>query len=648
MKIKFIIMVLIVFLVGLLVACQSTKNKETKIEDTKVNVSDTEVKILGTGDLHSVVTDSLVSYVNEERAKNENILMVDAGDFFGEQSKEMWEWTSGKKLVNIRESGTAEYEDIVKNSQDEVPIVKDMIPLRYDAVVLGDNEFISNDKQGLDKLVSDFKNNNIPVVSANIYEQSGKNYIQPYVMKNVKTDKGDVKVGILGLTIKEVGKSSGFEDIEKETKSRELGEQAEYKGKLYANDLVEDAKKWIKVMKKENPDIVVAVVHSGEESKSSDNTGNRIKELATTVDGIDAIVAGHTHKKIKQHTYKNKSGKEVIVTQPGSHAGSVSEISFKLDKKNGKWGIKEKTSKLKIVDKEINIVATADLHSHFSDKLLVSLVNERSKPIEPVVVDAGDFLDPQTDEMIEWYKEWKAIRDNNTDTVISRCPMAIAMNQGMYDAVVLGNHEFVSEKDEFWADERLLDAVVEDFEQTTISVLSANIYKQSGQNYVKPYVIQDVETNEGNVKVGILGLTIKEVGKGLKNVNLQEQFQYKGKLYANDLVEDAKKWVKVMKEENPDIIVAVVHSGEEPKNPKHPGNRVKELATTVDGIDAIVASHTHEKIDEHDYKNKSGGKVIVTQPGEHGKYYSKITFKVKKEKGSWVINDKSSKTIEVE
>ncbi|MCC0656612.1 metallophosphoesterase [Clostridioides sp. ES-S-0123-01] len=648
MKIKFIIMVLIVFLVGLLVACQSNKNKETKIEDTKVNVSDTEVKILGTGDLHSVVTDSLVSYVNEERAKNENILMVDAGDFFGEQSKEMWEWTSGKKLVNIRESGTAEYEDIVKNSQDEVPIVKDMIPLRYDAVVLGDNEFISNDKQGLDKLVSDFKNNNIPVVSANIYEQSGKNYIQPYVMKNVKTDKGDVKVGILGLTIKEVGKSSGFEDIEKETKSRELGEQAEYKGKLYANDLVEDAKKWIKVMKKENPDIVVAVVHSGEESKSSDNTGNRIKELATTVDGIDAIVAGHTHKKIKQHTYKNKSGKEVIVTQPGSHADSVSEISFKLNKKNGKWGIKEKTSKLKIVDKEINIVATADLHSHFSDKLLVSLVNERSNPIEPVAVDAGDFLDSQTDEMIEWYKEWKAIRDNNTDTVISRCPMAIAMHKGMYDAVVLGNHEFVSENDEFWADERLLDAVVEDFEQTTISVLSANIYKQSGQNYVKPYVIQDVETNEGNVKVGILGLTIKEVGKGLKNVNLQEQFQYKGKLYANDLVEDAKKWVKVMKEENPDIIVAVVHSGEEPKNPKHPGNRVKELATTVDGIDAIVASHTHEKIDEHDYKNKSGGKVIVTQPGEHGKYYSKITFKVKKEKGSWVINDKSSKTIEVE
>ncbi len=62
-----------------------------------------------------------------------------------------------KKLINIRRNGRAEYDDIIKNSKDEVPIVKDMAKLKYDAVVLGDNEFVSNDKQSLDKLVSDFK-----------------------------------------------------------------------------------------------------------------------------------------------------------------------------------------------------------------------------------------------------------------------------------------------------------------------------------------------------------------------------------------------------------------------------------------------------------------------------------------------------------
>lgn len=45
--------------------------------------------------------------------------------------------------------------------------------------------------------------------------------------------------------------------------------------------------------------------------------------------------------------------------------------------------------------------------------------------------------------------------------------------------------------------------------------------------------------------------------------------QYNEELYINDLVDEAKKWVKIMQEEeNTDVIVAVAHSGEEPKNPK--------------------------------------------------------------------------------
>ncbi len=90
-----------------------------------------------------------------------------------------------------------------------------MAKLKYDAVTFGNHEFVSNDKQSLDKLVSDFKNNNIPLVSANVYEQSGENYVKPYVMKNINTDKGSVKVGILGLTIKEVGNVQGLKVLNK-------------------------------------------------------------------------------------------------------------------------------------------------------------------------------------------------------------------------------------------------------------------------------------------------------------------------------------------------------------------------------------------------------------------------------------------------
>ncbi|MCG4676499.1 metallophosphatase, partial [Blautia obeum] len=71
---------------------------------------------------------------------------------------------------------------------------------------------------------------------------------------------------------------------------------------------------------------------------------NRIQELAQEVDGIDAIVAGHTHKDFDQHNYKNKSGETVIVTQPGKYGEAISKINFQLEKNNNKWDIVEKSS----------------------------------------------------------------------------------------------------------------------------------------------------------------------------------------------------------------------------------------------------------------------------------------------------------------
>ncbi|VFG74484.1 hypothetical protein [Clostridioides difficile] len=116
----------------------------------------------------------------------------------------------------------------------------------------------------------------------------------------------------------------------------------------------------------------------------------------------------------------------------------------------------------------------------------------------------------------------------------------------------------------------------------------------------------------------------------------------------NDLVEDAKKWVSIMEKEKPDIIVAVAHTGEKPKKPRNPGNRIQDLAQQVDGIDAIVAGHNHVQIEQHDYKNKSGENVIVTEPGKHGECISKINFKLEKTNDKWNIVDKSSKLIKFE
>lgn len=310
---------------------------------------------------------------------------------------------------------------------------------------------------------------------------------------------------------------------------------------------------------------------------------------------------------------------------------------------------------------EINILATTDLHGAVPYNMAEYIKKEREEDRNLTLVDAGDFMDSDGGGAMDKYskervKENPNIRMGTVDyeDKYVEFPLAKDMKEVGYDAVVLGNHEFIS-NNRFH-----LDNMISDFEKNNIDVLSANTYKDNNENYTKPYSIKEIDTDDGTVKLGILGLTIKEIGEGktldengnlvkVKSRELKDQEGYDGKLYMNDLVEEAKKWVKVIEEkEEADIIVAVVHSGEKPKKPRNPGNRIQELAQEVDGIDAIVAGHTHKAFEQHDYKNKSGETVIVTQSGKHGEGISKITFELKKDKGEWKVEDKYAKLIKFE
>lgn len=300
---------------------------------------------------------------------------------------------------------------------------------------------------------------------------------------------------------------------------------------------------------------------------------------------------------------------------------------------------------------QISVFATTDLHGAVPYNMVEYIKKERENDTNISLVDAGDFLDmDRVGGAMDKYFQDK-LSKKQTEIVefgneYVEFPLANDMKEVGYDAVVLGNHEFIS-NNKFH-----LDNMISDFEKNNIDVLSANTYKENDESYTKSYTIKQIDTKYGKVKLGILGLTIKEVNDGEpedEKRDLKDMDSYAGKLYMNDLVEDAKKWTKIMEEkENTDIIVAVAHSGEKPKKPKHPGNRIQELAQEVEGIDAIVAGHTHTAFEQHDYKNKSGENVIVTQPGKHGECISKITFELEKDKEKWKVKDKYVKLTEFE
>lgn len=304
---------------------------------------------------------------------------------------------------------------------------------------------------------------------------------------------------------------------------------------------------------------------------------------------------------------------------------------------------------------DINVLATTDIHGVIPYELNSYVESEKKKDKNITLVDAGDFLDREfgtSEDMLKFFDQ-RYEDMKNGEVMYREIPIAKEMKEAGYDTVTLGNHEFVTN------DKTSLDNLISDFEKQGISVLSANTYKKNGDSYTKPYVIKEIETPEGTVKLGILGLTIKEVGESkewvgdklvpTKSLELKDQKGYNGELHMNDLVEDAKKWVKVMKEKDKaDVIVAVSHTGEKPKKPKNPGNRIQDLAQQVDGIDAIVAGHNHVQIKQHDYENKSGETVIVTEPGKHGECISKINFKLEKTKKGWDVVDKSSDIVQFE
>lgn len=294
-----------------------------------------EVNILATTDVHSMVSDELISTIESERKSDPNLTFVDAGDFYDMKEEKQHQWFFKFRVLSDQGHDL----DYVVQKMGEPPLMKKLDDLKYDAMILGNHELVVHTKEMMDWFLTNYEKHNTPFLSANIYEMNGENYVEPYIIKNVKTKDGDLKLGILGLTIKEVG--------EDDDQSRELIDQPGFENKLYITDLVEDAKNWVKIMKeKENPDIIVAVAHTGEKPKKPKNPGNRIQDLATQTTGIDAIVAGHTHVEFAQHDYKNKNGEKVIVTQPAAHGKSVSKITFEVVKKDGKWVVEDKKSSL--------------------------------------------------------------------------------------------------------------------------------------------------------------------------------------------------------------------------------------------------------------------------------------------------------------
>ena len=288
-------------------------NKTIKVvmDDRIVNAKSpvTTISIVGTSDVHGAIYPMdyntgaaanvglarVSTYMNGLRAANPNTMLIDNGDTI-----------QGTPLVY--------YYNMIDQTA-EYPMMKVMGAMGYDSWTLGNHEF-NYGLTTLNRIIKDASKEGIDVLSANIYNTSDKtNFVKPYVTKNFTVNGKPVKVGVLGLTTKTV---PSWED------------PAHYAG-LQFNDLVDEAKKWVPVLKNtEKCDYVIVSAHSGVASASDVIPENQVDAVAKQVSGIDAILAGHTHTG-KTYSFTNPDGKVVPVVEPKNGDGIISQIDLNFD-----------------------------------------------------------------------------------------------------------------------------------------------------------------------------------------------------------------------------------------------------------------------------------------------------------------------------
>jgi len=253
-----------------------------------------ELVVLHTNDTHSQVEANRESkevyggkggyarraaFIAEVRAKNQCVLLVDAGDF-----------CQGTPYFNF--------------FRGEVE-AKALSAMHYDAVTLGNHEF----DNGVDALANVLSQMQVPVVCSN-YDVKGtplENKVQPFLILN----KDGLKIGIIGLGINPKG----------------LVADQNFKGVIYL-DPVERANYYAQRLKKtEHCDFVLCLSHLGD-------TGVEVSDriVAAKSAYIDMIVGGHTHKLIQGLKVANAVGDSVPIVQAGKTGAYIGQIHIKFKK----------------------------------------------------------------------------------------------------------------------------------------------------------------------------------------------------------------------------------------------------------------------------------------------------------------------------
>ncbi len=315
------------------------------------------------------------AHIADIRAEATNTMLIDNGDFL--QGNPMGDYIA--------------YERGMKEG-DMHPVILAMNTLGYDAGTLGNHEF----NYGLDFLMKTLAGANFPVVSANIAKSMGAGprdddtLIPPYIILDRMVTDGDgvehtIKVGLIGFVPPQIMN----------------WDRQHLEGSVNTRDIIATAQAYVPEMKEAGADIIIALSHSGIGSADhTDGMENASVPLAL-VDGIDALMTGHSHLVFPSSKYDEFAGVDVAsgtihgkpATMGGFWGSHLGVIDLMLENEGGEWRVVTTSTEVRPISKRNEDRSTTALVES-EQSVLDSVATEHAATLEYIRRGVGTTSAP--------------------------------------------------------------------------------------------------------------------------------------------------------------------------------------------------------------------------------------------------------------
>ncbi|MBE6332100.1 MAG: bifunctional metallophosphatase/5'-nucleotidase [Bacteroidales bacterium] len=275
--------------------------------------------------------------------------------------------------------------------------------LQYDAIGVGNHDIEPGDALYERRLPSEF---NMPWICANAIDtRTGQPMFQPYVVLN----REGLRIAVLGMVTPHIP----------------YWLPKTMWPNLRFDDMVDCARKWVPIIRqKENPDLLIALFHSGYDfSKNGRDFDSRCNENGSVpaivkVPGFDLCLIGHDHE-TRLTTVRNAKGDTVPLIDAGVNAYHVGRADIHFTRRSD--GTYDKTIRTSLVNTIDYPVDTAYV-AHFQNAIdsIKRFVESPVGEITTDLVGIDGLIGPSTfEDFIHEAQLWATKADISLHPVLS-------------------------------------------------------------------------------------------------------------------------------------------------------------------------------------------------------------------------------------